>query len=173
VASKHRLPIFDRFLNIEKSVSPEELRANISLQFALLDTDHSGFLTLDELKGGRLLPGIDDLEVNDKIGELLHRLADDNGDGRVSQSEYTRLVLKFHEVGYRKSFVADAVLAVFDENGDGLIDAREMKSILRVFGCDNSDEAVREAMKACDTNGDGKVSSEELATVLKAIKVDK
>jgi len=64
------------------------------------------------------------------------------------------------------------VLSLFDENGDGFVDAKEMKTILRVFGCDHSDEAVKQAMRACDENGDGKVSASELSSVLKAMKVE-
>lgn len=119
-----------------------------------------------------MLPGIDDEAVSDKVTEIIHRLGDEDGDGRISEQEYERLLLKFHQVGYRKSFIADVVLAIFDANGDGFIDTKEMKSILRVLGCDSSDKAVKEAMEACDVDGDGKVSAAELVVVLKSMHID-
>jgi hypothetical protein len=52
---------------------------------------------------------------------MLHRLADGDGDGRVSEAEYSRFLLKFHAVGYRKKFIAEFVLALFDVSDDGYI----------------------------------------------------
>jgi Ca2+-binding EF-hand superfamily protein len=167
VAALNPATIFSKLIHLESNLSHEELRSNIKMQFARLDVDHTGFLSIDELTSGAFLPGIDDSEVNAKVAEMLHRLADGDGDGRVSEAEYSRFLLKFHAVVYRKKFIAEVVLALFDENDDGFIDSKEMKKILRVFGCDSSDEAVKEAMRICDINGDGKVSSQELADALR------
>lgn len=49
--SRH-LPIIDRMLHMERSLSPEQLSANIKLQFSQLDADKNGYLTLKELKRG-------------------------------------------------------------------------------------------------------------------------
>ena len=167
VAAVNPTTIFSKLIHLESNLSHEKLRSNIKMQFARLDVDHTGFLGIEELTSGEFLPGIDDHEVNAKVAELLHRLADGDGDGCVSEAEYSRFLLKFHAVGYRRKFIVDAILALFDENGDGYIDSKEMSKIIHAFGCDASDEAVKEAMRICDINCDGKVSAQELADALR------
>jgi len=168
-ATRVRLPFIDKLLKIERHLSSEQLQEQLSKKFAALDVDKDNCVSIEELKGlDGLLPGVTDAAVNQKISELLHRLADRDGDGKVSVDEYRRMLSKFHDVGFRRSFVIDVVVAAFDVNGDGEIDPKEMKNVLRVYGADFSDDAVNAMMLACDRNKDGKVSADELRAALLA-----
>ena len=166
-ATRVRLPFFDKLLGIERHLSSAQLQAKMAKEFERLDVDKDGNISLDEARGmDGLLPGITDTAVNAKISELLHRLADGDGDGKISVEEYKRMLAKFNDVGFRRSFVIDVVVAAFDKNGDGHIDPSEMRDVLRVYGADYSDAAVSAMMRECDHNGDGKVSADELRAVL-------
>ena len=169
-ASRVRLPFIDKLLKIERHLSSEQLQDELTRKFAALDVDKDNCVFVDDLKGADgLLPGVTDAAVNQKISELLHRLADRDGDGKVSVDEYRRMLSKMHDVGFRRSFVIDVVVAAFDTNGDGQIDSKEMKNVLRVYGeTDFSDAAVDAMMKFCDRNKDGKVSADELRAALLA-----
>ena len=47
----------------------------------------------------------------------------------------------------------------FDRNGDGVLDARELKVLFkRMFGEDYDDETVEELLRQADTDGDGVLS---------------
>jgi Ca2+-binding EF-hand superfamily protein len=56
--------------------------------------------------------------------------------------------------------------ALIDVDGDGLISAAELQSLMTKLGGDVSDEAAVHAVEVLDTNGDGLVSLEELSSYL-------
>ena len=155
----------DRFLHIpiDRNISPDQIKKQIDAQFDRMDRDKNGFLSLHELQSGSdLLPGVDDAAVSAKVLELLHRLADEDGDGKISREEYSRLILKFCEGGYRHDFLADVVISIFDENNDGEIEAKEVINILKVYGLPHSPADVKKFIEATDTNKDGRISRDEL-----------
>jgi Ca2+-binding EF-hand superfamily protein len=56
--------------------------------------------------------------------------------------------------------------ALIDVDGDGLITATELKSLMEALGGEVTDESAAHAVKVLDTDGDGLVSLEELAAYL-------
>lgn len=82
-ASKYRATFLDGLLKTEKNIA--QVMAHAKLQFEILDLDHNGFLSLEELQKCDNLPGITDRAVNAKVIEILYRKADVDGDGRVTE----------------------------------------------------------------------------------------
>ena len=52
------------------------------------------------------------------------------------------------------------LLQVFDINGDGLIDERELKSTMQNLGERVTSEDIKAMIRAADRNGDGKIDYE-------------
>jgi calmodulin len=67
----------------------------------------------------------------------------------------------------REEAEARQAFAVFDRDGDGLIDTDELRQTMRDLGEELSEGDLRAMMIAADTNGDGKVDFQEFLTVMR------
>ena len=55
---------------------------------------------------------------------------------------------------------------LFDQNGDGFIDAVELTAVLRKLGIEANDAEIQEMIEVADLNGDGKVDFTEFKLIL-------
>merc|ERR1719411_2139381 len=82
------------------------------------------------------------------------KAADENNDGQVDFEEFKavwhRKLLSQHDQYIHRVF------AVFDDNGDGYIDAKELQSVLG-----DDFEIIQSMISEVDENNDGKLSFEE------------
>ena len=60
----------------------------------------------------------------------------------------------------------EATFNIVDADGDGLIDADEMKGVMKALGEEITDERAVEVVTAVDTDGDGRISLEEFAVFM-------
>ena len=60
----------------------------------------------------------------------------------------------------------EATFNIVDADGDGLIDADEMQSVMKALGEEITAERAAEVVAAVDTDGDGRVSLEEFAVFM-------
>ena len=62
---------------------------------------------------------------------------------------------------------------VFDKNGDGMIDAEELKDIMANFGEKMSEDEIMDMIKAVDVNQDGKIDIEggSFFAVIEVLKI--
>merc|ERR1712003_148849 len=150
--------------------------------FKRLDADGDGFLDAEELTFLLLDMGFTGHSAKDEAQKMIQH-ADKNGDGVIDFEE-------FKQVWYRKVLSTNdqyinRVFDVFDDNGDGHIDAKELALILfpenydenSVANIDEEDETyddededednknllatVKKMINEVDVNGDGKIDFDE------------
>ncbi|XP_023176408.1 caltractin-like [Drosophila hydei] len=56
--------------------------------------------------------------------------------------------------------------AILDVDGSGLLTARELRGMMRVFGYENSEEDVQRMIDAVDTDGTGKMDCAKFCAAL-------
>ncbi|ESO07720.1 hypothetical protein HELRODRAFT_170263 [Helobdella robusta] len=138
--------------------------------FQLFDTDKDGSITSRELKTVLNALRIDttDQETKDMISSI-----DLDGDGTVDFDEFLRMMSgaysgksedqsnleKAEQEELRHAF------QVFDIDGNGYIDARELKITMSKLGENLSDREVKRMMKMADRNNDGKIDYEGIISL--------
>merc|ERR1719384_61174 len=131
----------------------QEPEKEVKRHFIRLDKDGDGFLDADELKLLLLDMGFAPHTAAEEAKTMLQAV-DENNDGQVDFEEFKavwhRKLLSQHDQYIHRVF------AVFDDNGDGYIDAKELQSVLG-----DDFENIKNMISEVDENDDGKLSLEE------------
>merc|ERR1712087_952721 len=131
----------------------QEPQEEVKRHFARLDKDGDGFLDADELKLLLLDMGFAAVKAKEEAKSMLEA-ADENNDGQVDFEEFKqvwhRKLLSQHDQYIHRVF------AVFDDNGDGFIDAKELQGVLG-----DDFENIQSMIQEVDENNDGKLSFDE------------
>merc|ERR1712087_730767 len=131
----------------------QEPQEEVKRHFARLDKDGDGFLNEDELKLLLLDMGFAAIKAKEEAKSML-LAADENNDGQVDFEEFKqvwhRKLLSQHDQYIHRVF------AVFDDNGDGFIDAKELQGVLG-----DDFENIQSMIQEVDENNDGKLSFDE------------
>ncbi len=90
---------------------------------------------------------------------------DDNGDNEIDFEEF--LILMKSRIGERdpEKELRDA-FAVFDTDGSGSIDRKELKRLMKKLGQALTESELDAMMDEVDTNGDGEISFEEFKAMM-------
>jgi calmodulin len=90
---------------------------------------------------------------------------DDNGDNEIDFEEF--LTLMKSRVGERdpEKELRDA-FAVFDTDGSGSIDRKELKRLMKKLGQALTEAEIDAMMDEVDSNGDGEISYEEFKAMM-------
>ena len=90
---------------------------------------------------------------------------DDNGDNEIDFDEF--LILMKSRIGERdpEKELRDA-FAVFDTDGSGSIDRKELKRLMKKLGQALTEAELDAMMDEVDTNGDGEISFEEFKSMM-------
>lgn len=174
---------FNQFKTNNARVSPEHHQWSVQA-WVRLDRDHDGFLTRHEL---------DSKEFRALIAELIHgsrqhvmvnvqglidwvqRKADGNGDDQISFAEFEgftnylrQLVDPSSLTRDAPSAMADLVFAMFDLNGDDVLDREEYREVDRFFRGGRPKEVEFKAeWESLDSAGEQVVSRERYAAWLR------
>ena len=112
------------------------------------------------------------LGQNPSEGELIEMInsVDDNGDNEIDFGEF--LVLMKSRIGERdpEKELHDA-FAVFDADGSGSIDRRELKRLMKKLGQALTEAELDAMMDEVDTNGDGEISFEEFKAMMVSLPI--
>lgn len=107
------------------------------------------------------------LGQNPSEGELIEMInsVDDNGDNEIDFGEF--LILMKSRIGERdpEKELKDA-FAVFDSDGSGSIDRKELKRLMKKLGQALTEAELDAMMDEVDTNGDGEISFEEFKAMM-------
>jgi Ca2+-binding EF-hand superfamily protein len=107
------------------------------------------------------------LGQNPSEAELIEMInsVDDNGDNEIDFEEF--LILMKSRIGERdpEKELRDA-FAVFDTDGSGSIDRKELKRLMKKLGQALSEAELDAMMEEVDTNGDGEISFEEFKAMM-------
>ena len=111
--------------------------------FQAIDTDHSGFLTPDEL--GRALVNGNWQPFHPETIRLLFRLFDHDRDNRITFQEFVSLWKYIDQ--WKQCFQQ------FDQDNSGTIDRQELRKALYTFGFNVSEQVIQHAIASFDRRG--------------------
>ncbi|GKV37790.1 hypothetical protein SLEP1_g45777 [Rubroshorea leprosula] len=142
-----RLPVDDLMLRALTAVFGMENNGRIKKEKARQVVEKLGLVQGEEERTGFDLPGSGLLEDEVPVEEVL--------DGLENGSERNQLLLE--------------AFRIFDEDGNGFIDAMELKRVLQCLGLDNGWDMseIEKMLKVVDLNLDGKVDFTEFEVMMR------
>lgn len=145
----------------DRDLSEDEV-GDLKEAFAMFDINGDGTIELHELQ-----QVMRKLGQNPSEAELIEMInsVDDNGDNEIDFEEF--LILMKSRIGERdpEKELRDA-FAVFDTDGSGSIDRKELKRLMKKLGQALSEAELDAMMEEVDTNGDGEISFEEFKAMM-------
>jgi len=107
------------------------------------------------------------LGQNPTEAELIEMISsvDDNGDNEIDFSEFLTL-MKSRMGEYDPEKELRDAFAVFDTDGSGAIDRKELKKLMKKLGQTLSEAELDAMMDEVDTNGDGEISFDEFKALM-------
>lgn len=143
-------------------------KSNLRSAFNVLDADHDGKISRDDLRafyGGFLADGASEEDV---IGSMIS-MADGNKDGYVEFEEFEK-VLELTRRGRNKGSgvnVMEEAFRVMDKDGDGKVGHEDLKSYLLCAGFDAvNDEDVKAMIRMGGGDQNGGVTFQGLLKIL-------
>jgi len=159
--------------HVAQTYSDEEIR-DIRDQFALMDKDGTGTLSLDEMIEAlqNMQLGEDGAKRNaigeEEIKEIVKAM-DYDGDGEIDYMEFVTAALHItQQQRGDKDAWQSRIRTAFDKidaDGNGFIDTKELEAELKAGG--ETDETIAELIKEHDANGDGFIDFNEFANILR------
>lgn len=134
----------------------EEQLAELKESFLMFDTSNS-----DVILAQHVGTALRSMGQNPTEAEMQDLLQDANVDenGNVNMDEFMRLVGQRGIKGdMEMEEELEEALRVFDKNGEGCLDATELKNIMRTLGEPIDDDDIHEMMKVAEVAGDGKIN---------------
>jgi len=152
---------------IEAEIDPK-WKDFIEQNFALFDTDQSGYLEPEEFKNFMHTIGQD---PSDEAAKSLIAVLDQDGDGQVSCPEFVTwmwLQKKANGGDGQESLeeVAHGIFSIFDKDNTGSITVSEFSETLSVMGFELSLVELNTLVGVFDRNNGGDITSNEFAEVL-------
>jgi calcium-dependent protein kinase len=157
--------------HMANALDEDELR-ELRSQFAMMDVDGDGVLTLDEMitalrkmEQGEGRTPISEEEIREIVESL-----DYDGDGQIDYMEFVTAAM---HIGQKQRGDKDKwkgqvqrAFSSIDKDGNGMITAEELNAELSALG--ETKESIAELIKEHDTDGDGMISFEEFSNILRA-----
>jgi len=131
--------------------------------FMQLDKNGDGLLTVVEMKEGLEKAGVEN--VPPELKAILMAV-DSDGSGVVDYTEF--LAATLDKSVYMKEDVCWQAFRIFDRNGDGKIDKKEMSYVLNDDGVQGAaGRDIAQIMQDVDEDGDGEINFQEFMSMMK------
>ncbi|KAL3153909.1 hypothetical protein ABBQ32_013473 [Trebouxia sp. C0010 RCD-2024] len=148
------------FLVVARCLSSEEI-SGLRQLFQSIDTDHSGTITVDELKVA--MKNMGNKLREDELRELL-ATADVDGNGTIDYEEFVAATVNLNKLE-REEHCMQA-FQHFDADHSGFITPDEVEKALKTLGGASSADAA-EMVKQYDLNDDGQIDYNEFVAMLR------
>ena len=103
---------------------------------------------------------VDESDIYEKIKEV-----DIDGNGTIEFSEFVTMAEKSKKTVDSEESIKE-MFSAFDLNGDGFIDAEELRKMLLGLGETFTDKDIDAMMLEADIDGDGRVNYEEFVKIM-------
>jgi len=160
---------FNKQSKLKKAIT-KTLAANMGLEpekkikehFDRLDKNGDNALDADELSILLMDMGFSKNQAQLEATQII-KTTDVDGSGEIEFNEFASIWQR-KLLSVNDSYI-HAVFSVFDEDGDGSIDAKELAKVLNMQG-EGDDEKIAEIIKEVDSDGDGVISWEEFHSAM-------
>ncbi|CAD6245802.1 unnamed protein product [Miscanthus lutarioriparius] len=142
---------------VARNLPVEELDKYVQM-FHLMDKDHNGNLTLEELMEGLHING---QHVPESEIRMLLEAADTDGNGTLDCDEFVTVSLHLKKMS-NDEYLASA-FRYFDKDGSGFIEPEELREELGP-----NDQAILDIIRDVDTDQDGRISYQEFELMMKS-----
>lgn len=113
-----------------------QISGDVDATFAQIDTEERGYLDVRDLR--RLLVNLGNEEPKDEDIEALKKHLDSNSDGRIDPGEFKVWYIQSEA---RLKTEVRRIFEMFDVNGDGAVEYKEIESVLQVLETISKDQA--------------------------------
>merc|ERR1711872_1002088 len=162
-ACEFLIPWMSLYQRMDSKMSMGDLqRMEFKQAFQEFDKDGSGTISTKEL-----LPVMRSMGQNPTEDEVLNLVIeyDVNGDGTIDFDEFLEMMRKQAEQQDNSAELKEA-FKIFDRDGNGYIDAAELKKVVTLYGERLSLEEAEELLNEADMDGDGKLDFEEFVKMM-------
>mmetsp|Transcript_106487 Transcript_106487/g.168146 ORF Transcript_106487/g.168146 Transcript_106487/m.168146 type:complete len:504 (+) Transcript_106487:64-1575(+) len=153
-------------LHVIASQLGESQIKNLRDTFMTLDENGDGLLTVNEMKEGLNRCGLKEIPAD--LQQIMEDV-DSDGSGVIDYTEFLAATLD------KKIYMAEDVcwqaFRIFDRNGDGKIDKKEIQLVLNDDGVQQAAaKDLAEIMTEIDKNGDGEIDFQEFMQMMRGEK---
>jgi calmodulin len=147
----------------DKDLTEEEI-ADLKEAFAMFDINGDGTIELNEIR--QVMRKLGQNPTEEELKEMISTV-DDNDDKEIDFEEFLVLMKSRCEVDPQdpEKELRDA-FAVFDTDGSGSIDRKELKRLMKKLGQALTEAEVDAMMDEVDSNGDGEISYDEFKAMM-------
>lgn len=140
----------------EKKIS--ELRE----AFEIFDRDQDGYITIKELAD--IMRNLGNPPTEGEIQDMINEV-DIDGNGNINFQEYISLMARRMRDGDLEEEMKQ-VFKLFDRDGNGLVGASELKSVMIGIGEKITDDEIDDMIREADKDGDGFISYHEFKDII-------
>lgn len=144
---------------IAESLSEEEIRG-LKEMFKSMDTDNSGTVTFEELKGGLARFGS---KISESEVRQLMDAADVDGNGTIDYLEFITATMHMNRMD-REDHLYTA-FQFFDKDSSGYITKEELEQALKDYGMGDQ-ETIKDIIAEVDTDNDGRIDYDEFVAMM-------
>lgn len=140
----------------------EKKIAELREAFETFDKDQDGYITIKEL--AEIMRNLGNPPTEGEIQDMIAEV-DIDGNGNINFQEYISLMARRMRDGDLEEEMKQ-VFKLFDRDGNGLVGASELKSVMIGIGEKITDDEVEDMIREADKDGDGYISYQEFKDII-------